>query len=153
MRRGFEQESLHTLSKHATEFKNKVNLPKILSETAVSISALGKIDILSLKTGFKLSNYSSLRLESWLRMTKKGLRFMKVFKATKGKSRSVFVLSHFGGVGGFLVYNVPTGGNNNTLGARGLSCAVSGLGQCLYCDPRENQQVTKWAARNLWHPG
>ena len=24
-----------------------------------------------------------------------------------------------------------------TLGARGLSCAVSGLGQCLYCDPRE----------------
>lgn len=64
MRRGFEQESLHTLSKHATEFKNKVNLPKILSETAVSISALGKIDILSLKTGFKLSNYSSLRLGS-----------------------------------------------------------------------------------------
>ena len=26
---------------------------------------------------------------------------------------------------------------NPTLGARGLSCAVSGLGQCLYCDPRE----------------
>ena len=25
----------------------------------------------------------------------------------------------------------------HTLGARGLSCAVSGLGQCLYCDPRE----------------
>ena len=24
-----------------------------------------------------------------------------------------------------------------TLGARGLSCAVSGLGQCRYCDPRE----------------
>ena len=24
-----------------------------------------------------------------------------------------------------------------TLGARGLSCAVSGLGECLYCDPRE----------------
>ena len=24
-----------------------------------------------------------------------------------------------------------------TLGARGLSCAVSGLGQCLYYDPRE----------------
>ena len=30
-----------------------------------------------------------------------------------------------------------------TLGARGLSCAVSGLGR----------QVTKRAARNLWHPG
>ena len=27
--------------------------------------------------------------------------------------------------------------NKSTLGARGLSCAVSGLGQCLYCDPRE----------------
>ena len=26
----------------------------------------------------------------------------------------------------------------DTLGARGLSCAVSGLGQCLYCDLREN---------------
>ena len=25
----------------------------------------------------------------------------------------------------------------STLGAIGLSCAVSGLGQCLYCDPRE----------------
>ena len=23
------------------------------------------------------------------------------------------------------------------MGARGLSCAVSGLGQCLYSDPRE----------------
>lgn len=30
MRRGFEQENLYTLSKHATEFKNKVNNPVIL---------------------------------------------------------------------------------------------------------------------------
>ena len=39
-----------------------------------------------------------------------------------------------------------------TLGARGLSCAVSGLGQCLYCDPF-GRQVTKGAARNFWYPG
>ena len=30
-----------------------------------------------------------------------------------------------------------TRNRQNTLGARGLSCAVSGLGQCLYCDPHE----------------
>jgi len=30
MRRGFEQENLYTLSKHATEFKNKVTNPVIL---------------------------------------------------------------------------------------------------------------------------
>ena len=32
---------------------------------------------------------------------------------------------------------VPVSDNLSTLGARGLSCAVSGLRQCLYCDPRE----------------
>ena len=33
MRRGFEQESRHTLSKHATEFKNKVKFPSGESHT------------------------------------------------------------------------------------------------------------------------
>ena len=28
-----------------------------------------------------------------------------------------------------------------TLGARGLSCAVSGLGECLYCDPRARRSL------------
>ena len=31
MRRGFEQENLYTLSKHAAEFKNKVTNPVILT--------------------------------------------------------------------------------------------------------------------------
>ena len=39
------------------------------------------------------------------------------------------------------------------LGARGLYCAVSGLGQCLYCDPREKplkQSAVSLIAPSQW---
>ena len=40
-----------------------------------------------------------------------------------------------------------------TLGARGLSCPVSGLGQCLYCDPREKpleKSAVSFIAPSQW---
>lgn len=37
MRRGFEQENLYTLSKHATEFKNKVSNPQILPQSEMTV--------------------------------------------------------------------------------------------------------------------
>ena len=37
----------------------------------------------------------------------------------------------------FIVCTLIDNSREPTLGARGLSCAVSGLGQCLYCDQRE----------------
>lgn len=37
MKRGFEQENLYTLSKHATEFKNKVNDTQILIHSEMTL--------------------------------------------------------------------------------------------------------------------
>ena len=69
MRRGFEQENLYTLSKHATEFKNKVNNlqilnhfcdDRILPNLMLSYVSIPKIITVKLNLSFSLIQGKSL---------------------------------------------------------------------------------------------
>lgn len=85
MKRGFEQENRYTLSKHATEFKNKVTLSKRFPSKC--LDWLHSLFWFNRKAAFLsiILYWFHSRSKSWLRMMRRELRFMKLSGAIKGK--------------------------------------------------------------------